>query len=211
MPTYIPLFPLSSVVFPDETLKLFIFEPRYKQLIQECLEEEKTFAIPAVVEKELASVATEIKVVSLDFKFEDGRMNITTLGLRRVSVRSFDRKAPGKLYPGGEVDWLESDDDIDLVLQQEVYTLILELNDVVGISQNIVDKREDVRAFSVAHHIGLSLEQKIQILTMDKELDRLTYVKDHLEKIMPIVRETEKLKARARLNGHYKNMIPPDF
>ena len=38
-PRFLPLFPLELVVFPGEFLKLHIFEPRYRQLIQECRDE----------------------------------------------------------------------------------------------------------------------------------------------------------------------------
>ncbi|MFX7140708.1 LON peptidase substrate-binding domain-containing protein, partial [Acinetobacter baumannii] len=45
MINFIPIFPLSIVVFPGETLNLHIFEPRYRQLIQECFAEQKPFGI----------------------------------------------------------------------------------------------------------------------------------------------------------------------
>ena len=43
------------------------------------------------------------------------------------------------------------------------------------------------------------------------ESKRLGYIKDHLERILPVIMETERLKAKAKLNGHYKNILPPDF
>ena len=49
MTNFIPIFPLSIVVYPGEDLNLHIFEPRYKQLIAECIATKKPFGIPAVI------------------------------------------------------------------------------------------------------------------------------------------------------------------
>lgn len=53
MTNFIPIFPLGVVVYPDEQLNLHIFEPRYKQLIRDCIAENKPFGIPAVIEKKM--------------------------------------------------------------------------------------------------------------------------------------------------------------
>jgi len=55
MTRFLPLFPLSLVVFPGEYLNLHIFELRYRQLINECDEEGMTFGIPPAFENKLAS------------------------------------------------------------------------------------------------------------------------------------------------------------
>ncbi len=211
MPTYLPLFPLKRIVFPKEILKLHIFEQRYRQLINECLEEKITFGIPAVLKQELSMVFTEMKLESLDKKHGDGRMDITTVGIQRARLINFDRKAPEKLYPGGVIERLEDNDQTDINLQKNVFDLLQELHELLNIEQNIVERPEEVHTFILGHHIGLELDQQIQLLTYDVEIERLQFVRSHLEKIMPIVRETERLRARARLNGHYKNMIPPEI
>ena len=59
---FLPLFPLNLIVFPHEDLNLHIFEPRYRQLINECLDEKKTFGIPAFVNNKLLGYGTEVEV-----------------------------------------------------------------------------------------------------------------------------------------------------
>ena len=211
MSVYLPLFPLNLTVFPGEMLKLYIFEPRYKQLVNECLEANETFGIPAVVEQELAGFITEVEVVSLDKVFPDGEMNITTLGKRRARLLNFDQKVDGKLYPGGQIEWLPEHEGVDIVLQSEVFELMQELHDALGIQKEVVNSPQDVESFLIAQHIGLNLKQKIHLLSIDSEVNRMDFIKTHLYEIIPIVRETERLKSKARLNGHYKNMIPPDI
>ncbi|HEY5391662.1 MAG TPA: LON peptidase substrate-binding domain-containing protein [Hanamia sp.] len=46
MTNFIPIFPLSIVVYPHEDLNLHIFEEKYKQLIRECFEQKKCSAYP---------------------------------------------------------------------------------------------------------------------------------------------------------------------
>jgi Lon protease-like protein len=46
MQKFLPLFPLNLVAFPLEDLNLHIFEQRYRDLINECLDEGKTFGVP---------------------------------------------------------------------------------------------------------------------------------------------------------------------
>ncbi|HEY0108163.1 MAG TPA: LON peptidase substrate-binding domain-containing protein, partial [Fibrella sp.] len=78
MDDLIPLFPLSLVVYPGEDLNLHIFEPRYRQLVSECIEEEKTFGIPAFIENKLPGYGTEVHVTTLHKRYDDGRMDVKT-------------------------------------------------------------------------------------------------------------------------------------
>lgn len=208
---FLPLFPLSLIVFPGEELRLHIFEPRYRQLIQESLDEEKSFGIPAVIDDDMGNIATEVAVISVDKRYAEGRMDVTTVGKRRARIDDFFQQAPNKLYPGGNVSWLEDENEGDLALQQQVFRLLEELHDALGVTKKFAEKPEGIRAFEVGHHVGFSLKQEYGLLILDAEKKRLEFIAEHLENVLPIVMETERLKAKAKLNGHYKNMIPPDF
>lgn len=215
MAEFLPLFPLSLAVFPGETLKLHIFEPRYQQLIQECDDMGLWFGIPPVIEHEMVGVATMVEIQSIDQRFPGGESNITVMGRARFRVQKFFAVSPEKLYPGGYGEVLQDETlqepDRFLDLKQEILDLIFQLHDVLGITKNIVSSPDEITAFKVAHDIGLSLRQESDLLLMNNESARLNYVFDHLQKILPIVRETQRLKARAQLNGHYKNLVPPNF
>lgn len=201
------MFPLNLVVFPGERLRLHIFEPRYRQLIGECLAEEKTFGIPTIIDKKLMGMGTEVKIISLDKKYGGGEMDISTEGLRRLEVKSFYEKAPDKLYSSAEIEWLETEEVFDETLRQEVKKLLSKLHYALGISKKLSDSR--FLTYEMAHHVGFSINQEYELLTINTEADRLKFFKRHLETILPVVMETERLKARAKLNGHYKNVIPP--
>ena len=70
---------------------------------------------------------------------------------------------------------------------------------------NIRKEFSNFNAFSIAHHVGLNMEQEYQILCMCNEKDRQGFILQHLQKIVPIVIEAEKLKEKVRLNGYFRN------
>ena len=71
----LPLFPLNIVAFPGETLNLHIFEPRYKELITDCIKSDYVFGIPSFVKNKI-EVGTTAKILKIEKTYEDGRMDI---------------------------------------------------------------------------------------------------------------------------------------
>jgi hypothetical protein len=103
MQKFLPLFPLNLVAFPGEKLNLHIFEPRYKELINECLEENKHFGIPAYIYNKLEGFGTEMKITKLVKRYEDGRMDISTEGVNVFELMDYENPLKDKLYAGGNV------------------------------------------------------------------------------------------------------------
>ena len=62
----------------------------------------------------------------------------------------------------------------------------------------------------MGHHVGLSLEQEYELLSISSEEDRQDYMLEHLERLIPIVKDMETLRKRVQMNGHFKNIIPPN-
>lgn len=94
MESFLPFFPLNLVAYPTENLNLHIFEPRYRQLINECLNEQKTFGIPAFINNKLPGYGTEMQIISLSKNYEDGRMDIKTKGLKVFRMLNFKIRFP---------------------------------------------------------------------------------------------------------------------
>ena len=74
-------------------------------------------------------------------------------------------------------------------------------------------KKEDaqLKAYDVAHHIGLSLQEEYELLNLFDERQRQEYIKRHLAKVIPLVAEMEQLKEKVKLNGHFKNLSSFNF
>jgi len=106
MQKFLPLFPLNLVAFPLEDLNLHIFEQRYRDLINECLDEGKTFGIPVFLDGRMPGFGTEVKITKLSKKYEDGRMDVHTQGIRVFRILDFQNPVDMKLYAGGVVELL---------------------------------------------------------------------------------------------------------
>ncbi|MEM7371636.1 MAG: LON peptidase substrate-binding domain-containing protein [Bacteroidota bacterium] len=211
MARFLPLFPLSMVVFPGEEFRLHIFEPRYKQLINECLADKSSFGIPSVINKHISEVATEVSVLSMDKKYKNGEMDISTIGLKRWQLEEYFPVSEGKLYPGGMLSEMEDDLNSSPDLQSNIFDLLAQLHRTLGITKTLAETAHEIVSFQIGHHIGLSIQQEFELLRIPTEIKRLTYIQQHLQHILPIVTEAERLKSKAKLNGHYKNIAPPEL
>ncbi|GAA3941642.1 LON peptidase substrate-binding domain-containing protein [Hymenobacter algoricola] len=211
MPRLLALFPLNLVVFPGEKLNLHIFEPRYRQLVRDCIESNITFGIPPYLNEGVSILGTEMKLLSVEKSYDSGELDIRTKALGIFRIRDFHREAPGKLYAAGQIEDLRDDPQADPVLRTRITEYVRQLYDALGLRKLFVDLAPDYRIYDVAHHLGFSTEQEYQLLEATSELERQELVVEHLENILPIVLETERLKDRARLNGHFKNLTPPNF
>ncbi|MFY7840704.1 MAG: LON peptidase substrate-binding domain-containing protein [Lacibacter sp.] len=211
MTNFIPIFPLSVIVFPGENLNLHIFEPRYKQLIAECFEQKKPFGIPAVVNKELKELGTLVEVKEIKKVYEDGKMDISTRGVKVFRLLELVRSIPDKLYSGAIVTYPDDVDDGNRLQMQRVVQGIKELHKLLQVSKDFKKPEEELKSFDVAHHIGLNTDEEYELLGLFREAQRQEYLKRHLNKVIPLLSEMEGLKEKVKLNGHFRNLQSFDF
>src|SRR5215210_3665300 len=105
MTNFIPIFPLGIVVYPGEQLNLHIFEPRYKQLINECYAEKKDFGIPAIIDNHVQDYGTVVQIKEITTVHENGEMDIKTEGEKVFRVLEVIKEIPDKLYSGAIVNY----------------------------------------------------------------------------------------------------------
>jgi Lon protease-like protein len=211
MSKYIPLFPLSIVVYPGENLNLHIFEPRYKQLVTDCIQEESSFGLPTFIQNQVGLFGTEMKIMQVDKTHLNGEMDIRTFGKGIFKIKRFEKLAPGKLYAGGEIEHVEIDYQEDIVTKLKIKELLEQLYTSLGMVKLFTDLLEDFKSFDIAHHIGFNTEQEYALLQLNTELERQEVILLHLQQVVPIIKATEQLKERVKQNGHFKNLIPPNF
>jgi uncharacterized protein len=105
-----PMFPLGTVLLPGVVLPLHVFEPRYQQLVRDCLDSaHHEFGVVLIdrgsevgggdTRADVGVVATMLQVAALD----EGRFAVVAVGTRRVRVISW---LPDDPYPRADVeDW----------------------------------------------------------------------------------------------------------
>ncbi len=206
----LPLFPLNLVAFPGENLNLHIFEPRYRQLIHECNEHGTTFIICPHYKGENISMGTEMKLVRIEKKYPNGKMDVRTKGIGLVKIDAFYKEVVGKLYPGAEIRRMPWDEASDFALNKRLIPMVEELYMLMNVKNVEIQSPTRFRTFQVAHKVGLNFDQELKFLSMPTEKERQVYLLSHLENILPILHEMEEMKRKAKLNGHFKNMPSGD-
>ncbi|MBK7121953.1 MAG: LON peptidase substrate-binding domain-containing protein [Chitinophagaceae bacterium] len=206
MTNFIPIFPLATVVYPGEQLNLHIFEPRYKQLIKECIETKKPFGIPSVIDEKISEMGTLVQVMELSKEYDDGKLDIKTKGLQVFRILELINELPDKLYSGAIVNYPENDEKGNRALMQGIVKGIKELHKLLKIEKKLAKPDNELWSYDVAHHAGMSLTEEYELLELLHELQRQEYLKRHLKKVLPLLAEMEMLKEKVKLNGHFKNL-----
>ena len=206
MTNFIPIFPLSTVVYPGEQLNLHIFEPRYKQLIKESMEAKTPFGIPTVIDEKLNDMGTLVQVIEISQVYDDGKMDIKTEGLRVFRVLEIINELPDKLYSGAIVNYPDNNEKGKRTLMDGIVKGIKELHKLLDINKKFVKPDNELWSYDVAHHAGMSLQEEYELLELLQELHRQEYLKRHLTKVIPVLAEMEMLKEKVKLNGHFKNL-----
>ncbi len=154
---------------------------------------------------------TEVGILEISKTYEDGRMDIKTLGIRPFRIINFVNPIEGKLYAGGEVEFLEGNvgTDADQDLYDEFTELMRTMLPLLGL--RVDPAKEKIDTFTYAHKIGLSLEEEFQLLMMKSETARLQFLIQHVRKALPILLKMEDAKRKIQMNGHFKYLDPLNF
>jgi Lon protease-like protein len=206
MTNFIPIFPLSLVIYPGESLHLHIFEPKYKQLIQECNELKKPFGIPTVIEDKMQDFGSLVEITEIAKVHENGEMDIKTKGQKVFRILEVIKEVPGKLYSGAIVNYPDNNGKGNIELMRKLLKSIRELHDILKVNKDFKRSDDELTSYDVAHHIGLTLEEEYELLGLLEEKQRQEYLKRHLAKVIPLVSGMEQLKEKIKMNGHFKNL-----
>lgn len=205
---YLPFFPLKLVAFPGEELNLHIFEPRYRELIADIEQNGTSFGI-CVYLNSLSGFGTEVILEKVNKRYEDGRLDIQTRGLRPFKILGFDNPMKDKLYAGGTIAFLKDDPKIPQFLHHEFVFYLKEMLHLLNYPGDF--DPDTVNSFTFAHKLGLKLEEELELLKMESESERTEYLIKHFKRMIPVIKAVELAKEKIKLNGHYKYLDPLNF
>jgi Lon protease-like protein len=199
------LFPLDLVLFPTTPLPLHIFEPRYKELIGDCLESKMPFGVVKAKEDALAEVGCTAHITQVVKRYEDGRLDIVTEGVRRFEIVELNHD---RSFVQAEVLFFEDTPNSPPSKGQREKALELHdaLIDITGSEAAIVSKdksrHDDVLSFQLAHELPVDLDFKQALLAMRSEAERLKTLIEYYENILPKLRRVVRTREKASTNGH---------
>ena len=201
------LFPLPIVLCPTERIPLHIFEPRYRELIEECVERGTDFGLVlATGDGAVHEIGTRASVLQVLEVLEDGRMNVVVEGSERFRLLEL---TTGRAFTTGIVEpVLDADDppdDADIERALDVFRELAET------SESEVDLPEpDVPQldFELAARVELSADSKQEVLAMTSPRLRMQRLVTLLESALEAVQLEQTMRERASKNGKVTPLDP---
>jgi Lon protease-like protein len=201
------LFPLPIVLVPTERIPLHIFEPRYKELIDECIELGEEFGLVlATGDGAVHEIGTRARVAQVVEVLDDGGMNIVVEGGERFRLLEL---TSGRAFTTGLVEPVRDDDeaalDADTKRALEIFT---ELAEVSGSDVELPDALSPLLDFELTARVDFAVEAKQQVLSMTSPRARMIALIKLLETALEAVRLELTLRERAGRNGKVAPLDP---
>jgi Lon protease-like protein len=200
LPPLLPLFPLDLVLFPGAPLPLHIFEPRYKEMIGECIEQKKLFGVIRAQETNLADVGCTAEIVAVTKRYDDGRMDIVTQGREPFELLEVNQE---RAYLRGEILFVSDEPeqptaeerDRAIELHRQIFVL-------ASAEQNLSEGNDPPLSYQLAGSLPLDLDFKQQLLASRSEAQRIRSVIQYFGSILPNLRRAVQIRQKAGGNGH---------
>jgi Lon protease-like protein len=195
----LPIFPLEVVLLPGTPLPLHIFEPRYKEMIGECIANEAPFGVVRALEDGIAEVGCTAEIITVTKQYEDGRLDLIVEGRKRFEVLAVNEE---RSFLQAEV--LLVPDEPGGAMQEErvrAIQLHLEILSLAGAVQDLSAADQNQLSFYLAGSLPLDLDFKQKLLAIRSEGERIRAVADYLESILPKLKRVARTREKAGGNG----------
>ena len=195
----IGLFPLNLVLVPGEQAPLHVFEPRYRELISECLDFGNDFGLVLEDDEGLREIGTRCNVVEVIDRFPDGRLNIVVEATERFQLLEL---TDGRAYRTAEIETLP--DELETPSEDEVEDVLAAYARVVAAAEAELDDLDldaDSVAYQIAARIDFGTVVKQGLLELRSERERVVKLAPMLNQAAEAVEREREIRARAGGNG----------
>ncbi|MGB0006157.1 MAG: LON peptidase substrate-binding domain-containing protein [Candidatus Sulfotelmatobacter sp.] len=200
MPSLIPLFPLDVVLLPSTPLPLHIFEPRYKEMIAECLAKNRIFGVVRALDQGLAEVGCTAEIITVVKEYPDGRLDLVAEGRNRFEIVAVNQD---RTFLQGEVRMIEDEPGAppqgDAARAAQLHS---ELLAIAGAKQDLSAADPASLSFYIAGSLPLDLDFKQKLLSLRSEADRISILITYLETLIPNLHRAARAREKAGGNGH---------
>ena len=195
----LPLFPLEIVVFPGAPLPLHIFEPRYKEMIGECLSHNRPFGMVRAKENALSAIGCSARILTVIKKYEDGRLDIAAEGAQRFEIIQVNQE---RSFLQAEVAFF--DDEPSIVSKTAADTVIELHEQLFAMMGQTVEVERDAAylSFRLAQDLPVDLDFKQTLLEMKSETERVDILTEYYRATIPKIENSLRVRQRASGNGH---------
>ncbi len=201
------LFPLPIVLVPTERIPLHIFEPRYRELIDECVTTDGEFGLAlSTGDGAVHEIGTRARVADVLEVLEDGRMNVIVEGGERFRLLELTR---GRAFTTGLVEPVADEDDPadegDVERALEVFG---ELAALAESDVDVPDPASPTLDWELSARVDFGVDPKQELLAMTSPRLRMARLVDVLETSLEALRAEQLLRERAGRNGKVSPVDP---
>lgn len=185
-----PMFPLSMLLLPGETTKLHIFEERYLQLINECLDNNASFGIPYVEKGKVQEYGSEVKIKRILKSYDSGGLDILVEATSLFRLIEFSKVLKPKLYGAGLVEYINIAQTIMLNNLQDAT-----VNYFSSVQNKVIDYETvaNLTVYNVASALQLTHPEKYKLVASPNQQIHLLGL---LKFIIHIINTENQLKDR---------------
>ncbi len=201
------LFPLSIVLVPTERIPLHIFEPRYRELIEECVETGEPFGLVlSTGDGAVHEIGTHATVEQVLETLDDGRMNIVVEGRERFRLLEL---TSGRSFATALVeDVHDLDEPADPADAERALDVFRELAEAAESDVDVPDASSPQLDFQLAARVDFAVDSKQDLLATTSPRERMKKLIDFLETALEAVRLEQTLRERAGQNGKVAPLDP---
>ena len=195
----LPLFPLEIVVFPGAPLPLHIFEPRYKEMIGECLSQNRAFGLVRAKENAVSAIGCSATILEVIKKYDDGRLDIAAEGAQRFEIIQVNQE---RSFLQAEVAFF---DDEPSVVSKSAADSVVQLHEqLFAVLGRTVEVERDAAylSFRLAQDLPVDLDFKQTLLEMKSEAERVEILTEYYKATIPKIENSLRVRQRASGNGH---------
>lgn len=159
----IALFPLNMFLLPGDYTQLYIFEERYQQLINNCLEQNLNFGIPFTSKLNGANMGCEVAVTEVLKRYPGGEMDIIVKGIDVFRLEKFFYKTEARLHPAGMVSNLEVHENLASGLLLQGFKAYIQRHNP---HQSEILIKQEFGLFEIARALKMSDLEKLELVQM---------------------------------------------
>ncbi|HVG37652.1 MAG TPA: LON peptidase substrate-binding domain-containing protein [Pyrinomonadaceae bacterium] len=213
----LPIFPLGVVLFPGTPLPLHIFEPRYRQMLEDIRASGTNMfgisyfaATEAVTDEPPPGHVGCVAEVAEAQSLPDGRSNIITVGVVRYRLASYVER--GDPYLVGRVSFFEDEVEDQTAVEgkaravrdtfMRIARAVRTLNDDRTGLPDISQTEPEKLSFLVASAIEIDAEIKQELLEITSTSARLERLTEFLAGAVTAYEERARVHGVAKGNGH---------
>ena len=204
-PVLLPLFPLNVVLLPGADMPLHIFEPRYRQMVSDCLQTNSPFGMLLALPNGMAGTGCTAEILEVANRCDDGRCDILAVGRAPFRIVELFPQEP---LMRGEVDYLEDRPvPVDPRVSRELVELYETCHTLIfdDYPRDFEKAAHSELSYRIAAKLPMDLLWKQRVLELRSEAERQERLVAYLREWAPHLQHADPLRPHAAGNGHGSN------